>query len=52
MLSYVAIEAFHQIPATIHNKDFVIHIVFFIIIHFMCLATMFCLLSFSDQTPF
>ena len=52
MLPYAAIETFHQIPATIHNEDFVIHIAFFIILHFTCLATIFCLLSFSDQTPF
>jgi len=53
MLLYVAIGALHQIPATIHNEDFVIHIAFFflIILHFMCLATMFSLLSFSEH-PF
>ena len=58
MLLYVAIGGLHQIPATIHNKDFVIHIAFLfffifliIILHFMCLATMFSLLSFSDH-PF
>ena len=28
MLLYVAIGGLHQIPTTIHNKDFVIHIAF------------------------
>ena len=38
MLSYALIEALHQIPATIHNENFVIHTAFYIILNFMCLA--------------
>ena len=43
MLSYAVIEAFHEIPATIHNEIFVIHTTFYIILHFS-------LLSFSEHT--
>ena len=38
MLSYAVIEALRQIPVTIYNEIFVIHTIFFIILHFSLLS--------------
>ena len=40
-MSYTTIEGLHQILAIIHNKYFVIHTSFFIILHLMSLVTIF-----------
>ena len=40
-MSYTTIEGLHQILAIIHNKYFVIHTSFFIILHLMSLVMIF-----------
>ena len=52
MISYTTIEGFHQIRAIIHNKDFVIRTSFFIILHFMSLATISAYLIFNEHQDF
>ena len=42
---YATIEDLHKKPTIIDNEDFVINILFFIIIHFMSLVTMFYLVT-------
>ena len=40
-MSYTTIEGLHQILAIFHNKYFVIHTSFFIILHLMSLVMIF-----------